>query len=147
VSDDHVTLPIRLPDLTHLTNDELHALRSKLSTGMRDGRKKATTIISRIPEVRSPWMKSMSLKTDDPTRAEIMANLEFELLRHPEAYIAYAHVNSLFLLDGAIRDEMLRRSMLPNGKSKKKAEEVQAPPPVEEDVLATIQAIEEQDAG
>jgi hypothetical protein len=53
------------------------------------------------------------VKTDDPDRAEILGGFEKVLLRYPEAYLAYAYVTSLFVLDDAFRAEMIRRSLIP----------------------------------
>ena len=141
---EHVSLPVRLPDLSHLTNDELQALRHRISLMTRDARKKATNIINRIPSVQKPWMRTLSLKPDDPTRQESFAKLELELLRHPEAFLAHAYVNSLFVLDEGLRAEMGRRSLLPT-RGKNKFVPTPLPKEAGDDVLSAIQAIEDAD--
>lgn len=124
---EHVSLPVRLPDLAHLTDDELQALRRKIASMTRDARKKATSVIGRIPSVQKPWMKSLGLKTDDPARQEILSTLELELLRHPDAFLAYAYVNSLFVLDEGLKAEGVRRMGLPGKKYKPTPLPTQAP--------------------
>lgn len=87
----------------------------------------------------------MGVRMDDPDRAEVLREFERELLRFPEAFLAYAYVNSLFVMDAAIRDEMLRRSMEAPKKGGKKAAAVPPPSAPEEktiDVLSAIEAIE-----
>lgn len=126
---EHVSLPIRTPDLTHLSNEELHALRSKVASMTREARKRANNAILKHPTLKDPWFKSMSVKGDDPEREEVMRRLEQQLLRFPEAFLSYAYANSLFVLDEAFRQEMLRRSLPANAPKKKKQATASTPPP------------------
>jgi hypothetical protein len=126
VSHEHVSLPVRIPDLTYLTNEELQALRSKVGSMTRDARKKANLIIQKYPDLRDAWMKSLGVKIDDPDRDAVFQAMERRLLHYPDAFLAHAYVNSLFVLDAAFRDEMLRRSLPGNGKKKAKPH---TPPP------------------
>jgi len=131
VSDDHLSLPVRLPDFSHLSNEELRALRSKIGSVTRDARKKAQSAIQKYPAVRQSWMQVMGQKRD-PDHEEAYRTLERELLRYPEAFLAEAYVNSLFVLDEAIRAEMLKRSF--NGTAIPKKKSKTEPPPTPEPV-------------
>ncbi len=125
---DHVTLPVTLPSLDHLTNEELGALRSRLSLTAREARRKANQIIQRTESLKKPWGRSLSLQKSTPAdeRTAIMQEFERELLRVPEAYIAHAYANSLVLLDTACREAMSQRAL---PLSKKKTTPVALPPP------------------
>jgi hypothetical protein len=110
--DDHVTLPVTLPSLDHLSNEELSALRSKFASSAREARRKATQVIQRFETLKKPWSRSVSVHKGTPPeeRAEIMRAFEKELLRVPEAFLAHAYANSLVTLDGACREELIRRT-------------------------------------
>lgn len=145
---DHASLPVRLPDLSHLTNEQLGALRGKLAPMMRETRKKATSVITRIPSVQKAWLRTLSLKSDDPERASILAVLELELLRHPEAFLTYALANSLVALDEGLKAEMTQRQMLTPKKGKKAAPtlppKVPTIPGEEPDVLTMMQVLDDE---
>lgn len=128
MSDDHLSLPVRLPDLAHLSNEELRALRAKIGSMTRDARRKAQTAIQKYPSIREPWMRVLGQKRG-PDSEEAYRTLERELLRHPDAFLAEAYVNSLFVLDEAIRDEILKRSFNGTGAEKKKPK-TEPPKPV-----------------
>jgi hypothetical protein len=117
-----------MPSLAHLSNEELGALRSKLSSAARDARRKATLTIQKSPSLSKPYTKSLSIdkKAAEHERAEIMAIFERELLRVPEAYVAHAFANSLVLLDGYCKEELTRRV----GSKPKKQAAPPAPAPV-----------------
>lgn len=127
--DDHVTLPVTLPPLTHLTNEELGSLRNKLSTTLREARRKANQTIGRFEALRKPWSRSLSVHKNTPPdeRTEIMRSFERELLRIPEAFLAHAYANALVTLDMACREEILRR---PGLSTKKKGQAAPCPPEV-----------------
>lgn len=121
MSDDHVTLPVRIIDLSHLSNDELQSLRNKASILSREARRKANATIHRVEALNRFWMKSMSLKSNasPQERAEVLVPFERELLRHPEAYFAFAYANSLLTLDEMFRTEMTKRNVPGTGAPKK----------------------------
>lgn len=145
---EHVELPLRLPDLSYLTNDELAALRQRLNTVRREARARATATMAGLPTVQKAWIKSLSLKTDDHERGEIMRALEAELLRHPEAYLEYAHANSLIALDEAIKAEMIQRDLMSPKKRGRKAAEPTPPtapalPTETPDVMTMMEMLED----
>lgn len=115
---------------------------------MREARKKSTAVITRIPNVQKAWLRSLSLKSDDPERVAILAALELELLRHPEAFLAYAHANSLVVLDEGFKAEMAKRQVPLSTKGKKAPPPPPpkpAPPiPEQPDVMGMIQALEDE---
>jgi hypothetical protein len=76
-----------------------------------------------LPTVQKAWIKALSLKADAHERDEIMLALEAELLRHPEAYLEYAHANALIALDEAIKAEMIQRELMAPKKKGRKAVE------------------------
>jgi hypothetical protein len=112
VSHEHATLPVATPSLDHLTDEELNALRGKLSNAAKEARRKANQVIQRSPSLKKPWTKSLSVSKATPSdeRAAIFADFERELLRVPEAYIAHAFANSLVTLDAACREALQQRS-------------------------------------
>ncbi len=128
VADDHVTLPFALPALDHLTTTELGQLRGRVQVVSREARKKATQILTREPALKKVWGRSISMNTNTTPeeRAEIQRDLERELLRYPEAYLAHAWANSLVTLDTHCRDELLRRTGSVNPKKKALAEAMAA---------------------
>ena len=112
MSNEHATLPVATPSLDHLTDEELNALRGKLSNAAKEARRKANQVIQRSPSLKKPWTKSLSVSKATPSdeRAAIFADFERELLRVPEAYIAHAFANSLVTLDTLCRDALQQRS-------------------------------------
>ena len=110
-----VTLPITVPDLSHLTLTELAAIRGYIATQTREARKASNKVLGgKQGALRALWMKTLGMRADVAAaeREEIIGAFEAELLRAPEAFVKYAVANSLFRIDGAIKDEMLRRSRL-----------------------------------
>ncbi len=112
MADDHATLPVALPSLDHLTNEELGALRGKVMTVMREARRKSTQVIGRAPSLKKSWSKSLTITKDTAPEARIAILTEFEqeLLRVPEAYLAHAYANSLTRFDELLRETLARRS-------------------------------------
>lgn len=104
---DHGSLPVAIPDLTHLTTAELLSLRSYISTQTRDARKKSNQLLNKTEGLRRVWMETISAKTATP---EARQEFQRQLVKHPAAFLAYSYANSLFVLDEGIRAEMNRRS-------------------------------------
>jgi hypothetical protein len=135
---DSLSFPIRVPDLTHLKADELQALRHKLVLLIKDARRKSNAAMGRVPELKTPWMKMMAVKATAPNAEEVRIAFERELVRHPEAFVAYVHANSVALLDITIQREGLGRYVPPTSKKKAAAAPslapaaptVPSPPPV-----------------
>ncbi len=125
---DHIALPAHLPDLTHLSNEELQALRQRVVVSARDARKKAQTLIQKYPSLRSEWMKAISTKVGDPDRDAILQRMEKELLRYPEAFIAHAYVNSLLVLDAGLQEVLTQRNLAKTPKKKGAVSAVSLPP-------------------
>lgn len=119
-------LPIRLPPLDHLTNEELQALQAKLLAAAREARRKANSAIMKTESLKETWNRMLSLKKKSPPeeREGVLSSFERELLKQPECFIAHAFANSLVMVEAACRKETFSRS---NGK--KRATE---PPPPEE---------------
>ena len=111
-SDDHATLPLVLPSLTHLTNEELGAFRDKVGAASRDARRKANQVLQKHGELKAAWSRSLSItgETPEADRANILGTFERELLRVPEAFIAHAFANSLVTLVAVCRNEALHRA-------------------------------------
>lgn len=133
VSDDHVSLPVILPSLDHLTHEELGALRTRFAGAAREARRKANQTIQRFEALKKPWSRSLSIekKTPPEERAEILQTFEKELLRVPEAFLAHAYANSLVLLEAVCREEIVRRSgEAPKKKARAEPEVAPAPPPL-----------------
>lgn len=131
VSDDHVTMPLNLPALDHLSTEEVGQLRAKLSAASRDARKRATLLLGRQASLKKPWGRSLTMNknTSAEERAEIQRDLERALLRVPEAYLAHAWANSLVTLDTHCREELLRRTGSAQPKKKALAEAMVAAAP------------------
>lgn len=112
VSSEYQTLSVPLPDLSHLTQAELVALRSLLTVKAKEARKESVKTLSKIPIVKDLWMKLIGLPStaSDETRAEIMNPLNKECLRYPEAFLVHAWANSLRVLECHVWDEILKRS-------------------------------------
>lgn len=130
MADDHATLPVALPSLDHLTNEELAALRTRVVSTMRDVRRKATLVIGRTPSLAKPWSRSLNVDKDTPHEERVAAftELERELLKVPEAYLNHAYANTLVTLDLALREEVARRT----NPKKKPAEPPPKPEPKNE---------------
>ena len=122
--DDHVSLPLPLPSLRHLTEEELGKLRLRVSSTARDARRKANLIIQRNTSLKGSWGRSLSIHkgTSVEDRTAIMRDFERELLRVPEAFIAHAYANALVVFEGLCREESLRR-VIPGSRKKKKPPE------------------------
>jgi len=106
------SLPIPLPDLSHLTQAELTALRSAIAAESKEARKTAVKLLGKTPVVKDLWMKSMGLPTSTPPeeRALVMDPFHRECLRYPETFLVHAWANALWVLDRHIWDEMVKRS-------------------------------------
>lgn len=114
----HLILPIPLPTLEHLTDDELSALQAKFTSAAREARRKANASIQRDAALRLLYMRTLG---KEPAEEDVQA-FEQRLLRNPEAYIAYAYANALIHLDTTCRNESLRRHGTDSRKSKRKPE-------------------------
>jgi len=77
----------------------------------REARKKSSALLGRIQPLRGPWMTFINAKESDPERDAKLLRFEQALLRHPEAYLTYAHATSLIMFDEALRAELARREM------------------------------------
>lgn len=144
MANEHASLPVAIPSLEHLTNDELNALKGKFSATAKEARRRANQTLGRFPQLKKPWQRSLSVgkSTPDGDRAAVFAEFERELLRVPEAYVAHAYANSLILLEMSCRDEMLRRSMLPPMKKRSgPAPAVPSPAAEPEDLLPLDEAL------
>jgi hypothetical protein len=105
----HITLPVPRLDLSHLTNQELSALRGRIQAEAREARKLATKVLSgKDATLRNLWMTSLSAKPE--VSADAKAAFEKEVLRHPDAFVKYAFANAYHVLDQAVHAEMLERS-------------------------------------
>ena len=104
---EHGALPISIPDLTPLANDELLALRRYIQNQTRDARKKSNQLLNRDEKLRKAWVDTIggSQMAHDARPAFLRL-----LLKYPSAFIAYTYVNSLFVIDEAILAEINRRS-------------------------------------
>jgi hypothetical protein len=113
--------PIPLPDLSHLTQAELSALRGYLTTKSREAHKDAMKMLGKDHKVRDLWLKTLGLKSDAPPeeRAEVETSFYEEILRHPEAFVLYAWANGLATLDRYVWETMLERSKVAAVKPKK----------------------------
>lgn len=112
VADNHLTLPVPLPDLTHLTQAELASLKGAIASRTKEARKDSVKALGKIPVVRDLWLKIVALPstTSEEERAGITEPFHRECLRHPDAFLVYAYANALWTLDRHIWEEMLRRS-------------------------------------
>jgi len=90
---------------------ELSSLRGYISSQMKEARKRSVQVLSKT-DIRQLWMETVTSKpgSTDEEKAEVLRKFQQEVLRYPEAFLAYAHANSLHVLDKAIWDEMLKRS-------------------------------------
>lgn len=111
VAVDHLASPIPIPDFSHLKTPELSALRGYIASQMKEARKKSVQLLSKT-DIRGLWMETVTSKPNatDEEKDAALRNFQREVLRYPEAFLAYAHANSLHVLDRAIWDEMVRRS-------------------------------------
>jgi len=112
VSVEHLASPVSIPSLTHLSVAELHSIRSYLASQTKESRKKSNQAISKVPTLKTLWLKTVGLRSDssEEDRAQVYGEFHREILRHPEAFLVYAQANALYVLDKAIWEEMLRRS-------------------------------------
>lgn len=109
----HGSLPVQLPDLSHLTIQELSAFRTHIASQSKDARKKATQLLGKLDApVRAMWMATLSTKGSEAERKLLLSDFQRELLRTPKAYVAYCFANSFVVLDEAIRAEQLRRTKI-----------------------------------
>lgn len=106
---EHGSLPVSVPDLTHLTTAEVLAFKSYILLQTKDARKKSSQILSKNEALRKLWTDTLSVKGEGDRRSAIEI-FQKALVRFPAAYLAYAYVTSLFVIDEAIRAEMKRRS-------------------------------------
>lgn len=108
---DHLSTPVPLPDLSHLKPAELSALRGFIGSQMKEARKRSIQLLSKT-DIRGLWMDTVTSKPNatEDEKADALRHFQREVLRYPEAFLAYAHANSLHVLDKAIWDEMVRRS-------------------------------------
>lgn len=145
MADEHTALPIRVPSLVHLTDQELSDLRSKLTYQSREARRRATQAIGKSSSLQKLFNKTLNLTKDTKIeeRENVMAMFEKELLRVPDAFIAHAYANSLILLDVACRDELLRRK----GPAPKKKKATDTTPPAKtegsSDIMSIVDALSE----
>lgn len=112
---DHGSLPIALPNLEHLTSVELASLRSYVTSQVKDARKRSNQLLNKDESLRKLWMNTISFKpgTTEAERKTALDEFQRALLRKPAAYVAYGFVTSLFVVEEAVRNEMLRRSKNP----------------------------------
>lgn len=117
----HVSLPIHVPDMSGISNQELQAVRAHIQFVGRDARKKANVLLGKNEFLRPLWMGTVSLGTraTEEDRLRVMGAFERELLRHPAAFVSYSLANSLAVLDSVLRDETVRRTKLESPKAKK----------------------------
>lgn len=111
VAVDHLASPVPIPDLSHLTSVELSALRGYIASQMKEARKKSIQLLSKT-DIRGLWMDTVTSKPNatDEEKDAALRNFQREVLRYPEAFMAYAYANSLHVLDKAIWGEMVKRS-------------------------------------
>jgi hypothetical protein len=107
---EHLSCPLPLPPLDHLSVAELTALRQELHRIGRTARKEASKTIQKIPGLNKLWLKTIAVKTDDENRLAILEEFNRELVKHPEAFVKHAYANSLVIIDTAIHDEAMKRA-------------------------------------
>jgi hypothetical protein len=107
---EHVSLQVKAPPLTHLTNTELNNLRTFLHKQGREARKAANKVIMKEANLKALLLKTLSYKHDDPARIVASAAFESELARNPEALTRYAIANAYVALDSSVREEVLKRA-------------------------------------
>lgn len=120
VADSHPTVPVPMPDLSHLTHAELTTLRSYFTTQSRELRRKAIQVMGKYPTVKSLWMKTVALPAGatQEERDAIWVPFHREVLRYPEAFFLYAWANTLVTLDKYLWDAMVERSKIEGPKKK-----------------------------
>lgn len=104
---DHVSLPVGIPNLTHLTTQELTSLKGVLVLQAREARKKSNQLLNKSEDLRKVWVDTLSASVFAETRRQDFQRL---LVKHPQAFLAYAYANSLRVIEEAVRAEMNRRS-------------------------------------
>lgn len=104
----HASLPIRVPSLANLTNQELGALRGKIHTVARKARKDASKIICKDTGLKNLWLQTLSSSDNQ----ESLARFETALMRNPDAFIAHSWANSLVSLGQALQTEMFSRAKI-----------------------------------
>lgn len=111
MSAEHLSTPVPVPDFSHLTMKELTSLRGFIASQMKEARKRSIQVLSKT-DVKHLWMETVTSKpgATDEEKLDKLREFQREVLRYPEAFLAYAHANSLFVLDRAIWEEMVRRS-------------------------------------
>lgn len=109
---EHLTVPVPLPPLDHLSLAELTSLRSFLNSRTKEYRRDANKALQKAGEVRNLWMTTLSLRAtaSEEERQAAFEPFHRELLRHPEAYLAYAQANSMHVMSEHVWAEMVRRS-------------------------------------
>jgi hypothetical protein len=78
---------------------------------MKEARKESIRVLSKT-DIRGLWMETVTSKPNatEEEKDETLRQFQREVLRYPEAFLAYAHANSLHVLDKAIWGEMVKRS-------------------------------------
>jgi hypothetical protein len=116
-----LTTPIPHPDLSHLNQAELSALRGYLTVKSKEARRDATKVLGKYPKARDLWLKTLGLKSDatPEERAEVEAPFYEEIVRHPEAFVLYAWANGLATLDRYVWESMVELSKVSAVKPKR----------------------------
>src|SRR5574343_875277 len=96
---EHLSCPLPLPPLEHLTMAELTALRQELHRVGKVARKEASKTLQKIPVLNSLWLKTIAVKTDDENRLAVLEAFNRELVKHPDAFVKHAYANSLVIID------------------------------------------------
>ncbi len=104
---EHGALPISIPDLTPLTNDELLSLRRYIQGQVREARKKSNQLLNRDEKLRRAWVDTIGGSQMAHDAKPVFLRL---ILKFPAAFLAYTYVNSLFVIDEAILIEINKRS-------------------------------------
>ena len=107
---EHLSCPLPIPPLDHLTQLELTALREMLHRINKEARKEASKTITKIPALYSLWLKTIAIKTAAEDSTATLEAFNRELVRHPDAFLKHAYANSLLILDTAIHEEALKRA-------------------------------------
>jgi hypothetical protein len=120
VPDSHPTVPVPMPDLSHLTHSELTALRSYFTAQSRDLRRKAIHVMGKYPSIKGLWLKTVALPTgaSQEERDATLVPFHREVLRFPDAFFLYAWANTLVTLDKYLWDAMVERSKIEGPKKK-----------------------------
>jgi hypothetical protein len=108
---EHVVLPVHLPDLSQVKNEDVKALRDRIYAEKRKARKEATKLIAKEPKLRDLWMVSLGTGPEETKNAARVA-FEIEIMRYPEVFLKHAWANALTSLENALQGEMIERSKL-----------------------------------